>query len=197
MRTQDAAEGEREAYYPVSIYCPVCGKDSTGILTLDDDCRIATYSCACGYHGSFDFDTDTNCKLGWKIDWAMRWMYEGVDFEPGGKDHASPPAPIGTSRRISKLVYGYASAGVPGIRVYRHQGADRQDVRLLRTEPDSDAMLKLYEPEVILWLYSKTEPTKAFDFCLTTVSCGSISSLTGCWRSTARQGVRVYRVGDG
>ena len=28
-----------------------------------------------------------------------------------------------------------------------------------------DAMLKLYEPEVILWLYSKTEPTKAFDFC--------------------------------
>ena len=69
-----AAEGEREAYYPVSIYCPVCGKDSTRILTLDDDCRMATYSCACGYHGSFDFDTDTNCKLGWKIDWAMRWM---------------------------------------------------------------------------------------------------------------------------
>ena len=26
-------------------------------------------------------------------------------------------------------------------------------------------MLKLYDPEVILWLYSKTEPTKAFDFC--------------------------------
>ena len=26
-------------------------------------------------------------------------------------------------------------------------------------------MLKLYQPEIILWLYSKTEPTKAFDFC--------------------------------
>lgn len=27
-------------------------------------------------------------------------------------------------------------------------------------------LLKLYQPEVILWLYSKTEPLKAFDFCL-------------------------------
>ena len=25
--------------------------------------------------------------------------------------------------------------------------------------------LKIYEPEIILWLYSKTEPKKAFDFC--------------------------------
>ena len=31
FRTQQAAEGEREAYYPVSIYCPVCGRDDTTI----------------------------------------------------------------------------------------------------------------------------------------------------------------------
>ena len=28
-----------------------------------------------------------------------------------------------------------------------------------------ETMLKLYQPEIILWLFSKTEPTKAFDFC--------------------------------
>ena len=28
-----------------------------------------------------------------------------------------------------------------------------------------DTLLKLYDPEIILWLYSKTEPTKAFNFC--------------------------------
>ena len=28
-----------------------------------------------------------------------------------------------------------------------------------------DTLLKLYQPEIILWLYSKTEPLKAFDFC--------------------------------
>lgn len=28
-----------------------------------------------------------------------------------------------------------------------------------------ETLLKIYEPEIILWLYSKTEPKKAFDFC--------------------------------
>lgn len=165
MRTQDAAEGEREAYYPVSIYCPVCGKDSTRILTLDDDCRMATYSCACGYHGSFDFDTDTNCKLGWKIDWAMRWMYEGVDFEPGGKDHASPTGSYQTSRRISKLVYGYEAPVFQGYEFIGIKGLTGKMSGSSGLNLTPDTMLKLYEPEVILWLYSKTEPTKAFDFC--------------------------------
>ena len=28
-----------------------------------------------------------------------------------------------------------------------------------------ETLLKIYEPEIILWLYSKTDPKKAFDFC--------------------------------
>jgi lysyl-tRNA synthetase class 1 len=165
MRTQDAAEGEREAYYPVSIYCPVCGKDSTKITSLDRDCRLATYECACGYHGTFDFDCDTNCKLGWKIDWAMRWMYEGVDFEPGGKDHASPTGSYQTSRQISKLVYGYEAPVFQGYEFIGIKGLTGKMSGSSGLNLTPDAMLKLYEPEVILWLYAKTEPTKAFDFC--------------------------------
>ena len=38
FRTQDAQEGEREAYYPVSIYCPECNRDTTKITSLSDDC---------------------------------------------------------------------------------------------------------------------------------------------------------------
>ena len=30
FKTQDGDEGERENYYPISIYCPVCKKDDTG-----------------------------------------------------------------------------------------------------------------------------------------------------------------------
>ena len=52
----------------------------------DSDCTVAEYECACGHKGTFDFTKDFNCKLAWKIDWPMRWMYEGVDFEPGGKE---------------------------------------------------------------------------------------------------------------
>lgn len=40
----------------------------------------------------------------WKIDWPMRWLYEGVDFEPGGKDHAAPGGSYNTSRVIAKEI---------------------------------------------------------------------------------------------
>lgn len=40
----------------------------------------------------------------WKIDWPMRWLYEGVDFEPGGKDHAAPGGSYDTSRVIAKEI---------------------------------------------------------------------------------------------
>ena len=165
MRTQDAAEGEREAYFPVSIFCPCCGKDSTKILSIDENNRFAQYECACGHHGTFDFDTDTNCKLGWKIDWAMRWKYEQVDFEPGGKDHASPTGSYQTSRKISKLVYDYDAPVFQGYEFIGIKGLTGKMSGSSGLNLTPDAMLKLYEPEVILWLYSKTEPTKAFDFC--------------------------------
>lgn len=89
FRTQDAQPGEREAYYPVNIYCPECKRDTTKILSLSEDCTEATYECACGHKGIFNFKTDFNCKLAWKIDWPMRWMYEGVDFDPA--ERITPP----------------------------------------------------------------------------------------------------------
>ena len=62
FRTQTAQEGEREAYYPVSIYCPCCGRDTTKILSLTEDCHVAEYECACGHKGTFDFTKDFNCN---------------------------------------------------------------------------------------------------------------------------------------
>ena len=80
FRTQDAAEGEKEAYYPVSIYCPACKRDTTKITGYSDADKVAEYTCTCGHTGTFDFHKDTHCKLAWKIDWPMRWKYEQVDF---------------------------------------------------------------------------------------------------------------------
>ena len=128
-------DAEKAVYYPVSIFCPECHTDFTTITHLSDDCTEADYTCRCGHKGHFNFLTDFDCKLGWKIDWPMRWRYEQVDFEPGGKDHAAPTGSYSNSKIISGL----------------------------NLTPET--LLKLYQPEVILWLYSKTEPTKAFDFC--------------------------------
>jgi len=164
-RTQAAQEGEREAYYPVSIYCPVCGKDTTKIHSISDDCTVAQFSCQCGHSGSFDFTKDFNCKLAWKIDWPMRWMYEGVDFEPGGKDHAAKNGSYDTSKDISKQIFGYDAPLFQGYEFIGIKGTTGKMSGSSGLNLTPETLLKLYQPEVILWLYSKTEPLKAFDFC--------------------------------
>ncbi len=168
-RTQDATEGERDAYFPVSLYCPVCGKDTTKITSLSDDCTIAEYECKCGHCGTFDFTKNFNCKLAWKIDWPMRWLYEGVDFEPGGKDHASANGSYDTAKDISRKIFGYEP---PLFQGYEFIGISDNNLSTGKMSGSSGlnltpgTLLKLYEPEVLLWLYSKNEPLKAFNFCL-------------------------------
>ena len=167
-RTQNSTEEERENYYPVNIYCPHCNKDTTKVVSLSEDCTKARFVCECGYEGEFDFTKDFNCKLPWKVDWPMRWQFEGVDFEPGGKDHASKNGSYDTAKDVAKSVFGYRAPlfqgyefiGIKGnVNVGKMSGSSG-----LNMTPEF--LLKLYQPEVILWLYSKTEPLKAFDFCM-------------------------------
>ena len=114
-RTQEATDEERKNFYPVSIYCPVCGKDTTKITSLSEDCTVAEYRCSCGHEGRFDFTKDFNCKLSWKVDWAMRWLYEGVDFEPGGRITPAPTAATIRAKRISKAIFGYEASDLSGL----------------------------------------------------------------------------------
>ena len=165
FRTQDAAEGERDNYYPVSIYCPVCGKDTTKITSLSEDCTKASYTCKCGHSGDFDFSTDFNCKLAWKVDWPMRWLYEGVDFEPGGKDHASPGGSYDTSRVISEKIFNYPAPLFQGYEFIGIKGSTGKMSGSSGLNLTPDTLLNIYQPEVILWLYARSEPNKAFDFC--------------------------------
>lgn len=167
-RTQDSTEEERANYYPVSVYCPKCHKDTTHIVSLSEGCDVATFKCDCGYEGEIDFKKDFNCKLPWKVDWPMRWQHEGVDFEPGGKDHASLHGSYDAAKDVAKEVFGYQPPlfqgyefiGIKGnVNVGKMSGSSG-----LNMTPEF--LLKLYQPEVILWLYAKTEPMKAFDFCL-------------------------------
>ena len=165
FRTQKAVEGERENYYPVSIYCSSCGKDTTKITKLSDDCTEAEYECSCGHKSTFNFTKDFNCKLHWKIDWAMRWLYEGVDFEPGGKDHASPTGSYQTSKIISKKIFDYEAPLFQGYEFIGIKGTTGKMSGSSGLNLTPDTLLNLYQPEIILWLYSKTLPNKAFDFC--------------------------------
>ena len=173
-KDQSLSEEERKAqhdaykenYYPVSIFCSECGTDFTTIDSLSDDGTEAEYTCTrCGHNGNFDFKSDTNCKLAWKVDWPMRWRYEGVDFEPGGKDHAAPTGSYNNAKVVSRKIFGFEPPMFQGYEFIGIRGSTGKMSGSTGLNLTPDTLLKLYQPEVILWLYSKTEPTRAFDFC--------------------------------
>ena len=165
FRTQDSTEEEKAAYYPVGIYCSKCGKDTTKITSLSDDCTTAHYTCECGHEADFDFAREYDAKLAWKIDWPMRWKFEKVDFEPGGKDHASPTGSYQTSRVISEKIFNFPAPYFQGYEFIGIKGTTGKMSGSSGLNLTPKTLLQLYQPEVILWLYSKTEPLHAFDFC--------------------------------
>ena len=95
----------------------------------------------------------------------MRWLYEGVDFEPGGKDHASPTGSYQTSKVIAKRIFGCEAPIFQGYEFIGIKGVAGKMSGSSGLNMTPETLLKLYQPEIILWLYSKTDPTKAFDFC--------------------------------
>lgn len=163
-RTQGGSEGEREKYFPITIYCEGCLKDTTDIAPADASEMVFSYSCSsCGHQGTVDLNRSTNVKLPWKVDWAMRWRHEGVDFEPGGKDHATAGGSYEVSSRIAREVFDftppvfqpYEFIGLKGL-TGKMSGSSGQ----LLTPHD---VLKVYQPEVLLWIFARTPPTRAFD----------------------------------
>jgi lysyl-tRNA synthetase class 1 len=163
FRTQGGTEEERERYFPITIYCEGCDKDTTEIVAADES-QMLSYSCAsCGLKGTVDLKHATNVKLPWKIDWPMRWRYEKVAFEPGGKDHATPGGSFEVSSKISEQVFHfqpplfqpYEFIGLRGLTGKMSGSSGR-----LLTPRD---VLRIYQPEVLLWVFARTPPTRAFD----------------------------------
>ena len=165
FRTQEAKPGERENYYPVSIYCSECGRDTTKIVAFNEKDMVAEYECSCGHRDQFDFKTNFNCKLAWKVDWPMRWLYEDVDFEPGGKDHAAPGGSYQTSSVIAREIFNHEPPVFQAYEFIGLRGATGKMSGSSGLNLTPETLLKIYQPEIILWLYSKSEPTHSFDFC--------------------------------
>ena len=158
-------DAEKAAYYPASIFCPVCHTDFTTITSLSDDCSDAEFTCRCGHKGHFNFLEDHDCKLGWKVDWAMRWRYENVDFEPGGKDHSAPTGSYNNSKLIAKRIFNHEAPIYQGYEFIGIKGMTGKMSSSSGLNLTPETLLKLYQPEVLLWLYAKTDPIKAFDIC--------------------------------
>jgi lysyl-tRNA synthetase class 1 len=96
-----------DEYWPVAAFCCKCNRDETEILSYDGEYSV-TYRCkSCGHEEKGDLRTSPEFKLGWRVDWPMRWNEEKVVFEPGGKDHISPGGSYDTAKLVSKKVFGW------------------------------------------------------------------------------------------
>lgn len=151
-----------DVYWPVAAFCCKCNKDETEILEYDGEYGI-TYKCnACGHVEKGDLRTSKEFKLGWRVDWPMRWNEEKVCFEPGGKDHISPGGSYDTAKLVSKKLYSWDAPvtmkydfvklkGVPG----KMSSSKGKLISLV------DA-LEVYQPEVLRYIFASNKVDHEF-----------------------------------
>ena len=147
-------------WWPIMIYCEKCGKDLTRIESVDG--YKVSYVCECGHRGKIDIRKDGVVSVRWRVDWPMRWKYEGVDFEPGGIDHSVQGGSFTTSKEIAKEVFDfeppiyqfYEWIGIKGGSAFSSSGGNALSV---------DDVLEVYEPVVLRYLFVGMKPKSAFE----------------------------------
>ena len=107
------------ARFPYKPYCRSCGRDTVEVTSYDDETTDLAYTCACGDSHVTNVATQPEGKLVWKVDWPMRWAYEGVDFEPGGLDHSTPGSSYTVGKEVVKRVLRLPRALLRRLRLRR------------------------------------------------------------------------------
>ncbi len=81
------SEEKRDAWSPFFPICTACGRvNGTEVVATFPERGSLAYRCTtCGHEGEVPV-TDGHVKVGWKVDWALRWFTFGVNYEMYGKD---------------------------------------------------------------------------------------------------------------
>jgi lysyl-tRNA synthetase class 1 len=149
------------AYYPYKPYCTVCERDTTTVTAYDDETTELTYTCQCGHGETVLLREFDHGKLVWKVDWPMRWAYEGVIFEPSGVDHQSPGSSFVVGGQLVREIFGgeqpigpmYAFVGISGM---AKMSSSRGGV------PTPADALEIMEAPLLRWLYARRRPNQSF-----------------------------------
>jgi len=86
-----------------------------------------------------------------------------VNFEPGGKDHASPGSSYDVGKHLAKQIYditppvfkGYEFIGIRGL-TGKMSGSSGLNISLAN-------LLEVYEPSLLRWIFTKIKPEQAFN----------------------------------
>ncbi|OEJ94981.1 lysine--tRNA ligase [Streptomyces thermolilacinus] len=159
--SEDDGSGGAGGYYPYKPYCGRCERDLTTVTSYDDDTTELSYSCVCGFSETVLLNEFDRGKLVWKVDWPMRWAYEGVIFEPSGVDHSSPGSSFVVGGQIVREVFDgvqpigpmYAFVGISGM---AKMSSSKGGV------PTPADALKIMEAPLLRWLYARRKPNQSF-----------------------------------
>ncbi len=148
-------------WMPVSVFSEFTGTDNTQVLSWDGDWGL-TYRCLdTDQESTVDLRETSVVKLPWRIDWPMRWAYEGVDFEPAGKDHHSEGGSFDTSRKIVRVFGAEAPESFQYDFVRIKEGSGKMSSSSGEVVSLQD-LLKIYTPELVRYLFVGTRPNSEF-----------------------------------
>ena len=111
-------EENRAGWSPIMPVCPQCGQiNSTLVTAYHPDRATVEFSCErefggakpCGFNGEQSV-LGGKAKVGWKVDWALRWYALKVDYELYGKDLIDSAR---LSGQILKVLGGKPPIGFP------------------------------------------------------------------------------------
>lgn len=148
-------------WWPLGIYCEKCGRDKVKVKDYDGEYTVKYY-CECGHEGSIDFRKNGSVKLPWRVDWPMRWRYENVNCEGGGKDHSAPGGSLDTGHEICSKIFNQK----PPVRfMYDFITIKNTGGKMSSSIGDVvtlDDMLEIYIPEIVRFIFAGTKPVKEF-----------------------------------
>jgi lysyl-tRNA synthetase class 1 len=149
-------------WMPTSIFCESCDKDELKFERYDGEWDYS-YECAsCGHKATTDIRKTKNLKLLWRCDWPMRWNFEKVDFEPGGKDHSSEGGSYDT---CSKIVEALWKRPPPVYLQYDFVSIKGRGGKMSSSSGElislTDAY-KVYTPQMIRWIFANQRPNHDF-----------------------------------
>ena len=150
-----------EDWWPVSVFSSFTDRDNTKVIGWDGEYGLTYIDEELGKEETIDIRTTPNTKLPWRVDWPMRWAYEGVDFEPGGKDHLTEGGSYDTAKSVVKLFGAEAPVTMryDFVQIKGHGGkisSSSGDV------VDLYDVLEVYTPELCRYLFVSTRPNTEF-----------------------------------
>ena len=149
------------SWYPAVVYDSKTHKEYSKIIDYDGNYTV-TYLNEKKEKIKFNFKNQAGLKLRWKVDWPMRWSFEKVDFEPGGKDHSTLGGSYTVCKEIVKL-FGWSAPEYVMYDFINMKGSAGKMSSSKGNVQSLKEVLNYYTPELVRYTFAgRTPKTEIF-----------------------------------